>query len=75
MSCLPFKIILVLPCLRAVPILMPLFCRKLQRFRHHMLDHKISADGIHNMESTEESVQSSLLQFVGMVEHGADIKS
>ncbi len=34
-----------------------------------MLDHKI-----HNMESTEESVQSSLLQFVVMVEHAADIK-
>ncbi len=40
-----------------------------------MLDHKILADGIYNIDSTEECVPSFLLQFVGMVEHGADIKS
>ena len=40
-----------------------------------MLDRKILADGIYNMNSTEEAVPPSLLHFIGMVEHGADIKS
>lgn len=43
--------------------------------RRHMLDHTILTDGTYNMNSTEEVVPPSLLQFVGMVEHGADIKS
>ena len=43
--------------------------------RRQMLDRKIVADGTYNMDSTEEAVPPSLLQFVGMVEHGADIKS
>ena len=36
--------------------------------RHHMLDHKILTDVIYNMDSTEEVVPPSLLQFVGMVD-------
>ena len=43
--------------------------------RRHMLDHKILVDGTYNMDCTEEAIPPSLLQFVGMVEHGADIKS
>lgn len=43
--------------------------------RKHMLDHKSTFDGAFCMESLEDTVPSSLLQFVGMVEHGADIKS
>jgi len=43
--------------------------------RRQMLDRKIVADGTYNMDSTEEAIPPSLLQFVGMVEHGADIKS
>ncbi len=75
MSCLPFKMTLVLTCLRAVPTVMPSFCPNLQKsFGVICFYHRILADGIHNMDSTEECVPSSLLQFVGMVEHGADIK-
>lgn len=43
--------------------------------RSDMLDHKNLNDGTYNMGSTEEVVPPSLLEFVGMVEHGADIKS
>ena len=40
-----------------------------------MLDHKSTFDVALCMDSPEDAVPSSLLQFVGMVEHGADIKS
>ena len=43
--------------------------------RRDMLNHKIFSDGTYNMDSTEDLVPPSLLGFVGMVEHGADIKS
>ena len=68
---------LVLPCLREVPTACDaiVLSKAAKILRCHMLDHNILADGICNMDSTEECVLSSLLQFVGMVEHGADIKS
>ena len=43
--------------------------------RRHMLGHKSTFHGTFNMDSSEDAVPPSLLQFVGMVEHGADIKS
>ena len=43
--------------------------------RRHMPGHKSTVDGTFNMDSSADAVPPSLLQFVGMVEHGADIKS
>ncbi|KAJ8046458.1 hypothetical protein HOLleu_05132 [Holothuria leucospilota] len=43
--------------------------------RRHMLDHKSTFDGTFHERCIEEAIPRSLLQFVGMVEHGADIKS
>jgi len=43
--------------------------------RRHMLDHKSTFDGTFHKGCIEEAFPASLLQFVGMVEHGADIKS
>ena len=43
--------------------------------RTQMLNHKASFDGTFHEGCIEEAVPSSLLQFVGMIEHGADIKS
>ena len=43
--------------------------------RTQMLNHKASLDGTFHEGYIEEAVPSSLLQFVGMIEHGADIKS
>lgn len=40
-----------------------------------MLDHKSTFDGTFNEGCIEEAIPSCLLQFVGMIEHGADIKS
>ena len=39
--------------------------------RHHMLGHTSTFHATFNMDSSEDA----LLQFVGMVEHGADIKT
>ncbi len=77
MSCLPFNMTLVLPCLREVPTACDtiVLSKGAKILMCHMLDHNILADGICNMESLEECVPSSLLQFVAMVERGADIKS
>ena len=41
---------LVLPCLRAVPTAI-ILSKDAKILRHHMLDHKILADGIYNMDS------------------------
>ena len=43
--------------------------------RRHMLDHKSTFDGTFHEGYIEQAIPPSLLQFVGMVEHGADIKS
>lgn len=43
--------------------------------RRHMLEHKSSFDGTFYEGCIEDSIPPSLLQFVGMIEHGADIKS
>ena len=40
-----------------------------------MLNHKSTFDGTFHEGCIEEAFPASLLQFVGMVEHGADIKS
>ena len=44
-------------------------------FRRHMLDHKSIFDGTFDDGCVDDAVPPSLLQFVGMVEHEADIKS
>ena len=41
----------------------------------HMLDHKSTFDGTFNDSYIEGWIPSCLLQFVGMIEHVADIKS
>ena len=43
--------------------------------RRHMLDHTSKFDGTFYDGCIEEAIPSSLVQFVGMIEHGADIKS
>ncbi len=43
--------------------------------RQHMVSHKCNFDGAFDENSLTHSVPPSLLQFVCMVEHGADIKS
>ncbi|KAK5852481.1 hypothetical protein PBY51_023946 [Eleginops maclovinus] len=43
--------------------------------RRHMLDHKFFFDGTFHEGCFEDAIPPSLLQFVGMIEHGADIKS
>ena len=43
--------------------------------RQRMMDHKSSFTGTFNDECVENSIPSTLLQFVSMIEHGADIKS
>ena len=43
--------------------------------RRHMLDHTSMFDGTFHDGCIEEAIPSSLVQFVGMIEHGADIKS
>ena len=43
--------------------------------RRHMLDHTSTFDGTFHDGCIEEAIPSSLVQFVGMIEHGADIKS
>ena len=43
--------------------------------RRHMLDHQSRFDGTFNEGCIENSIPTSLLQFVCMLEHGADIKS
>ena len=43
--------------------------------RIHMLDHTSKFDGTFHDGCIEEAIPSSLVQFVGMIEHGADIKS
>ena len=43
--------------------------------RRHMLDHTSKFDGTFHDGCIEEAIPSSLLQFVGMIEQCADIKS
>ena len=43
--------------------------------RRHMLDHTSKFDGTFHDGCIEEAIPSSLVQFVGMIEHGADINS
>ena len=43
--------------------------------RKHMLEHKLPFQGSFNENCIEDSLPSILLQFVCMIEHGADIKS
>ncbi len=43
--------------------------------RRQMIDHKSTFDGTFHEGCVEEAIPSTLLQFVGMIEHGADIKS
>lgn len=43
--------------------------------RRHMLDHKSTFDGTFHKGCIEEAIPLTLLQFVAMLEHGADIKS
>ena len=43
--------------------------------RKHILDHQSKFDGTFCEGCTKDAVPASLLQFIGMVEHGADIKS
>lgn len=43
--------------------------------RRHILDHQSRFDGTFHEGCIKEAIPPSLLQFVGMVEHGADIKS
>lgn len=43
--------------------------------RRQMVDHKSKFDGTFHESCIEESIPPTLLQFVGMIEHGADIKS
>ena len=43
--------------------------------RHHMLDFKTKFDGMMCEGSVEDAVPATLVQFVCMIEHGADIKS
>lgn len=41
----------------------------------HMLDHKSKFNETFHEGCIEEAIPSTLLQFIGMIEHGADIKS
>ncbi|KAJ8386023.1 hypothetical protein AAFF_G00178440 [Aldrovandia affinis] len=43
--------------------------------RRHMLDHKSTFDGTFHELCIEQAIPLTLLQFVAMLEHGADIKS
>lgn len=43
--------------------------------RQDMLSHKSNSSSIFNKADVEQAVPQSLLQFVCMIEHGADIKS
>ena len=43
--------------------------------RKHILDHQSKFDGTFHEGCTKEAVPANLLQFIGMVEHGVDIKS
>ena len=43
--------------------------------RRHMVDHKSRLEGTLDDKSVYDSMPAALLQFVGMIEHGADIKS
>ena len=43
--------------------------------RRHMLDHKSKFDGAFQESCVEDAIPPALLQFVCMIEHGADIKS
>ena len=43
--------------------------------RRHMLDHKSTFDGTFHEGCIEQAIPLTLLQFVAMLEHGADIKS
>ena len=40
-----------------------------------MLDHKFTFDGTFQEGCIQDAIPPTLLQFVGMIEHGADIKS
>ena len=40
-----------------------------------MLDHKSTFDGTFHEGCIKQAIPLTLLQFVGMLEHGADIKS
>ena len=43
--------------------------------RRHILDHQSRFDGTFREGCIKDAIPSILLQFIGMVEHGADIKS
>lgn len=43
--------------------------------RRHILEHKTSFNGTFHEGCVQEAIPSALLQFVSMIEHGADIKS
>ena len=43
--------------------------------RRHILDHKSRFDGTFHEGCIKDAIPSVLLQFIGIVEHGADIKS
>ena len=43
--------------------------------RKHILDHQSKFDGTFREGCIKDVVPASLLQFIGMVEHGADMKS
>ena len=43
--------------------------------RRHMLDHKSKFNGTFHEGCIGEAIPTTLLQFVGMAKHGADIKS
>ena len=76
MFCLPFKMTWVLLCQDSGDYSDAIILAKAAKIlRRHMPGHKSTFDGTFNMDSSEDAVPPSLLQFVGMVEHGADIKS
>ena len=52
-----------------------ILARAAQVLRRHMLDHKSTFDGTFQEGCIQDAIPPTLLQFVGMIEHGADIKS
>ena len=52
-----------------------ILARAAKVLRRHMLDHKSTFDGTFQEGCIQDAIPPTLLQFVGMIEHGADIKS
>ena len=52
-----------------------ILARAAKVLRRHMLDHKSIFDGTFQEGGFQAAIPPTLLQFVGMIEHGADIKS